>query len=263
MAGGDLGIAPHWFAIGQGVRHQSLLSAFIRGKFRAGVVVGLTWRKRIWFAEKQIAALKGDYIEKPSVGIVRRRKPIGGPVDAGADKSALRRWHSAGKYGSAGCVHTCGPVELLHKWRCCEKFAGDTIENVEKSVAVGLHQKVSGFAALFDIDEHWGFVGVKVIQVVRRELEIPLQLSCVRIQGQEASCIKVVAGAGISHKIGSGITGGPVNGVELGIVGTGHPGGSPAMQVRIAGPTGGAKFSRPRNGPETPLQGSSQGVEGR
>jgi hypothetical protein len=37
---------------------------------------------------------------------------------------------------------------------------------------------------------------------VRRELKVPLQLTSVRIKGQDAGSIKVVAGTRIAHKIG-------------------------------------------------------------
>src|SRR4029077_8264592 len=110
----------------------------------------------------------------------------------------------------------------------------------------------TGYSVLFDIKQHGSLIGVVVIDVVWCELEIPFQFSVVGVYGQNTSCIQVIAGPRITHKIGRCVAGGPIESVEFGIVGAGHPGGAATMQVGISRPTGGTVFSRSGNGPETP-----------
>src|SRR5271157_5623506 len=148
---------------------------FIRWKLRAGIVIGLTLYKRFGVREKQVTALKGHDIEEANIGIVRRRKPVRGSIDARADIRAFRGWYSSRDYGAAKCVHPFGPVQFLHERRRIQELAIDAIENIEKAVSVGLHQQATGFALgvahIRDIHQYGCFIGVIVEDVVRRELE--------------------------------------------------------------------------------------------
>src|SRR3954467_3959766 len=112
------------------------------------------------------------------------------------------------------------------------------------------------------IDQHRRLIGVIVVYIVRRELKIPFQFSRVRFDCQYTSCIEIVTGAGISHKIGCRVAGGPEQGVKLRIICAGHPGCGTSVQIGITWPTGGSEFSRPRNSPETPFQLASQRIIG-
>ena len=109
------------------------------------------------------------------------------------------------KMGPARCVYARGPVQLLHKRGGVEEFAIGAVENIKKSVAVGLHQQPTGRAVIFDIDKHRRFIGVIVIEVVRRELEVPFQLPGVGIDRQHARGVKIVAGTRISRKSGAAL----------------------------------------------------------
>src|ERR1700758_2037160 len=95
---------------------------------------------------------------------------------------------------------------------------------------------------------------------MRSELKIPLQLAGVRVQGQYASRIEVIAGTGIPHEIRRRVARGPIERVELRIISAGHPGCATAMQIGIPGPTRGTKFAGAGNGPETPLGFSGGGI---
>ena len=88
---------------------------------------------------------------------------------------------------------------------------------------------------------------------MRRELKVPLQFAGVRVKRQNAGSIEIVAGPRITHKIGRCVAGGPIDGVEFRIIGSGHPGRATAVQIGIARPTGGAEFSGPRNRPALPF----------
>src|SRR2546426_12553456 len=121
---------------------------------RTGGVVGFAASKRFWIREIQVAIFQRHHIKESCVRIVRRRKPIGGPVDARTDVGAFRGWYSTREYGAARWVDTCGPVQLLHEGCCADKSSCRSVEDIEKTVAVCLHQQTTGRPALCDIHEH-------------------------------------------------------------------------------------------------------------
>src|SRR5712672_3712433 len=87
-----------------------------------------------------------------------------------------------------------------------------------------------------------------------RELKMPLQLSGVRIQREHAIGVEIVAGTRAAIEVRRRITRAPVQRVEFGVVGSRHPGGATATQIRIAWPTFRAGLARAWNGPEAPGQ---------
>src|ERR1700744_3730519 len=74
------------------------------------------------------------------------------------------------------------------------------------------------------IDEDWDFDGVPIMGVMRRDREAPCELAGVGIEGDDAAGIGIDAGARLAIKDGCGVAGSPVDEVEFGIVGAGHPG---------------------------------------
>src|SRR6202021_4253618 len=119
--------------------------------------------KTFWVARSKSGVSKRPYVEQPGVGIIRRRKPIGGAVNAGANQRASRGWNSTREDRAAGRVHTRGPVQLFDKGTRMQKLAVGAIENIEKTVAVCLHQKVTDRAIVFGVHQHRRFSRVKVI----------------------------------------------------------------------------------------------------
>src|SRR5262249_61802553 len=71
---------------------------------------------------------------------------------------------------------------------------------------------------------------VPVVYVVRRELEVPLQFSSVRVDGEQRARVEVVAGAIVAVVIRIGIAGAVVQQVEIRIVAAGHPRGRAASR---------------------------------
>jgi hypothetical protein len=98
---------------------------------------------------------------------------------------------------------------------------------------------------------------------MRAELEIPLQRTGIWIQGQQAACIEIVAGADAAIVVGSRIAGSPIERIQIRVVSAGHPGGPAAMQIRISRPTFIAFFAGPRDGPEAPFFFARFRVKGR
>lgn len=78
------------------------------------------------------------------------------------------------------------PVQFVDERSGVEELAIGSVENVEKTVAVSLHEQMAGLPLLLQIHQHRGFVCVVVIDIVGRELEVPFELSGVGIEGEDA-----------------------------------------------------------------------------
>ena len=73
------------------------------------------------------------------------------------------------------CVHAFGPIQFLDKRRRVKKLALGAVENIKITIPVGLHQKVLHGSVFPGIDQDRSFSRIVVIQIVRRELKVPLQ----------------------------------------------------------------------------------------
>src|SRR5882672_42033 len=154
------------------------------------------------------------------------------------------------------------PIQFVNKWSRRQKFTIRAIEYVEESISVSLHKQFPRPALVGKIDQNRGFRRVIVEQVMRCELKMPLQLSGVRIQREHAIGVEIIAGPRAAIEIRRRITRAPVQRVEFGVVGSRHPSGAAATQIRIAWPTFRAGLARAWNGPEAPGQLAGLGVEG-
>src|SRR5579864_1443342 len=257
-----LRVTPSRFSVRHRERQQNFLRVFIGRELGARVVVGLTSNKVPGPREKLIATLKRNHIEEPGIWIVRRREPVSGAVDAGTDICALRRWNSTRENRTTRSVYVFGPIQFLHERSRVQKSSIGPVENIEKAIPVGLYQQASPRAALLRIHQDRGFIRIVVVQIVRRELEVPFQFARIGVESQHASRIKIVAGAGVSHKVRRRITGCPIQSIEFRIIGTGHPGRPTSVKIGIVGPTRGAKLPGPGYCPETPHQLSSLRIVG-
>ena len=90
------------------------------------------------------------------------------------------------------------------------------------------------------------------MQIVRRELKVPFELSRAGVERDDAVRVQVVAGAAVAVPIRSGISGAPVDEIEIGIVGAGDPcrRGAPLPAVALPGLV--PLLARPGNSPESP-----------
>ena len=98
--------------------------------------------------------------------------------------------------------------------------------------------------------------------VVRRVLEVPAQLTRVRVEGDDGARVEVVSGSDVAVPIGRGIADRPVQEVEVVIVRSREPGRSPAGLPGVALPGLAARFSRRRDRVETPDTLAGGGVVG-
>ena len=157
-----------------------------------GIFVGLDSRKapqpevprlQLLLAAEVVGALLPDHhVEQPGVGIVGRRHPVGASPHSRALPVALRGGSGVGKHhGPPLGVDSRGPGDPRHRVGV-EELSGLPVQDVVETVAIGLDQQLSGLALHFEVQEHRNLVGVPVVDVVRRELEVPLHLAGVGVQ---------------------------------------------------------------------------------
>ena len=179
--------------------------------------------------------------------------PVGGAGGTGTDVDSIFGGKSARENDwFTGGVDGLGPV--LGGVRFGEeKFSVGAIEDVEEAVAIGVKEKFARLAVEIGVQEDGDFGGVPIVEIERSELEIPLEFAGVRVEGDDGIGIEICARAFGAVVGGSGIAGGPVKKIKLGIVGAGDPGGSAATGRGIgAGPGVAAGFAGGGDGVEAP-----------
>src|SRR5579863_236074 len=142
------------------------------------------------------------------------------------------------------------------------ELSGGAIEQVEKSVAVGLRDEVfaAGLARRVYEDRHLG--GIPVVLVVFGELEIPVELAGVGIERKQRVTVEVVACAPLTAIGRSRISRRPEDLVRNRIVGARVPRRSAADFPGIALPGVVARLTRAGHGVEAPLARAGCSVVG-
>ena len=97
------------------------------------------------------------------------------------------------------------------------------IQQIEEAVPVGHRDPRRRAAVNRAIDKHRNLVGIPVMDIMRRELEVPAQLATVDVERDQGARIKVVAFTGFAVPVGRGIPRSPVDESQRGIVRTGQP----------------------------------------
>ena len=90
------------------------------------------------------------------------------------------------------------------------------------------------------------------MRVVGGELEIPFELSRIRIEGDYRAGIKIIAVTSLCVHIRPRIPRRPVNQIQLGIKGAGHPSRAPGVFRREIAPGFGTRLTSSGNCPEAP-----------
>src|SRR5262249_40502655 len=131
-----------------------------------------------------VAVFQSEKVEQSCVRVVRRRKPIRRSFDTWADVRAFQRGNFPAENWPSGCIQARGPSQLLYKWGGVEKCSVCAIKNIEKSVAIGLHQKMLHGAVFLRVNQNRRFRGVVVVQIVWSELKVPLDFASVWINSE-------------------------------------------------------------------------------
>ena len=100
---------------------------------------------------------------------------------------------SGAKPGRPSATDSARPRQSAEELLAKQKFAIRAIENVEKTVSVGMQKKLSILAAIFCVHQDVGLGCIPIVNIVRSELVIPLQLSGTGIERQNAIRKQVVA----------------------------------------------------------------------
>ena len=87
-----------------------------------------------------------------------------------------------------------GPIDAAEEGLGEEQLAVGPVEDVEEAVAIGMEQKFGRLAVVSGVDQDVGFGGVAIVQVVRRELVVPLEVAGLGIEREDAVGVEVVAG---------------------------------------------------------------------
>ena len=153
-------------------------------------------------------------------------------------------------------VESAGP-RLRGELRPAQEGAVGAVEDVIEPVAVGGDDQLARPTVDRRVHEHRNLVGVPVVRVVWRELEVPAERAGRRIQRNQRAAVQVVALAGVAVPVRRRIPDAPVEQVEFRIVGAGQPRRRasslpaltrPRLVTRLAGSWNGLKAPCPRAG---------------
>ena len=187
------------------------------------LVVGVVGRTR--FA--------GRHNEQAVRGIVGRRIEIRASAGIGArSRSFLRRHgarHQDGPSFRADALRPC----LLHERLRQNHAPVRAIEHVEEAVAVGKQHRLPRLAVDGEVGQHGHLRRIPVVDVVRRELKMPLDLAGVGIERDHRRGVEVVSLAHGAEIVGARVARSVEHEVLFGIVGAGHPDRSAAAQVCV------------------------------
>src|SRR5215470_13329339 len=103
-------------------------------------------------------------------------------------------------------------------------LSGTAIQYVIKAVAIRCQQQLARFSFVRDVNQDRSLSRIPIHDIVGRELKVPLQLSCVRVNSDNTLRVEVVSFTHIAIEIRGGITNSPIKKIEFGVVATGHPG---------------------------------------
>ena len=204
----------------------------------------------------------GHHVDQAGARAVGGRPPVRAAGDGGGDHGALgRRLHSRHQDGPSVLVESLGPG-LPGIGRAEQELAGLAVEHVEERVAVREEHQLALLAAERRVGQHRDLRRIPVVDVVRRELEVPLQLAGVGVEGHHRVGVEVVALPHRAVVVRAGVAGAPVQEVQLRVVGAGHPGRRPAGAPGVAGPGAVVGMVRPRRGVKAPLARAALDVVG-
>src|SRR5882724_3402312 len=203
-------------------------------------------------------------IKKICLWIETGRHPVGGAVGAGFDESAIGGGRCARLCDRTAFCVNAGCPGLVNERSSGEMLAVGAIEQEIKSVAAGLREEFARLAFEFGVEKNGRLHGIPIVNVVRRRLEMPDEFAGVGIERDDGAGVKIVAGAAFTCEDGIGISSAPVEKIQIGIVGAGHPSHAAAVSygVGIFRPSFGAGFAGFWRGEPLPLFRASFWIDG-
>src|SRR6185437_11025927 len=126
-------------------------------------------------------------------------------------------------------IDALGPRQLLDERRRPFELAVGAVHGIADAVAVGVQHQLLAVDVDHDVLGH----RVVIVGVVRRLLEVPLDLAGVGVERQRRIRVEVVAGAEGVVPIRARIADAPVDRVAAWLVGAGDPGRAAAGDFRV------------------------------
>ena len=155
------------------------------------------------------------------------------------------------------------PIDRVEIGFCQHGLPVGALEGVKKTVARRMGDELARLAAHLPVDQNVGAGLVIVPHVARHVLVVPVHLAGVRIPGDQAVGVEVVARPviGVEHR--HRVAGPPQHLVGGGIVRPGHPHGAAAglPGVVLVLPGFRTRFTRRRNHVFPPRQLAGRGIE--
>ena len=182
-----------------------------------------------------------------------RRRPVRRARDCGTDALPFtRRLPVRHQHRPTVAADSARPRHVRDERFGEQHFSSQSVEHVEESISISLDQQSARLAMKSSVDEHWRLVRVPVVEIMGRELIVPLQPPCIRIEREHRGAVQVVALALISVVVGTRIARGPVEQPRLRIVRTRQPRRGASVLDRAANPRLRAVLTRRRHRPESP-----------
>src|SRR5262249_48086110 len=173
---------------------------------------------------KKIASFERREIVQTCCRIKRRRVPVRAALKPGTDvRFTVCVRFQVIQNGPALCVDSFCPVEILQELLTEQKLSICPVQDIKKSVSIGLQQKFAWLSAPLCIDEDRWLLRIPIVNVVRSELEMPSELSGFGFERKNGIAVQVVALPLVPVVVETGIARRPVQEVELRIVGPRHP----------------------------------------
>src|SRR5882762_8281141 len=205
----NLRVAPGERLSVQTISEENLLRSFTGNPFRASGIKRLSLLELLWLQEKRLALLEREKIDEVGGFVIGRGEPVGCAAVAWTHLGASGRWLQARADGPALSVDAFRPRQFVDKGSGGEKLPVFSIQNVEKSVTVCLHQEFSGLPLIGGVDQDGRFGGIVIVEIMGSELEIPFQLAVIGIEGENAVGVEVVTWPNAAIEIRAGIAGSP------------------------------------------------------
>src|SRR5262252_1444272 len=216
--------------------HKDFLRLFSGNALGSCGIESLTLGELLRFQKECLAFLQRQKVHELRGLVVRRREPVRGAGKARTEAGSLSRRLGAATNWPALGINSFGPGELLHELSRSQKLPVGSIEHVDEAIPVRLNQQLPRRAVGLHVYENRGLISIEVEDIVRCELEMPLQFACVGIQRENTRGVEVVTGTNRAVEVRRGVAGGPEERVRFRIVRARHPCCPPAVKVQIAWP---------------------------
>src|SRR3954451_5801274 len=124
----------------------------------------------------RLALLERHKVKKTCRVTIRGGIPVRGATVSRTNLHSFRRGLHIAANRAAFRIYGGSPIELFGKANCREKLASRAIQNVEKTIAIGLDHQFSRLTCVIGIDQDGRHGAIVNEKAVWDELKVPLQL---------------------------------------------------------------------------------------